>query len=185
MPDTWQGTEASNVVFTDAGMLALWDVERFREVVDYDTWALELLEGEALGGHIDAGALVPINIGHEGAWKVLIRTGTVADPAALTERESTYLAQAAGPYLLITEGVARLSGLESVGVEMLDRTIELRLPAGRYTVGLHLLDWSKEPGARADNGEPGPHALPDFVVLIDPEHGRPDYRVCAESFDLP
>jgi hypothetical protein len=40
-------------------MLVLWDSQRFEAVVDYDTWEDELLEGEDIVRHIQAGALVP------------------------------------------------------------------------------------------------------------------------------
>jgi hypothetical protein len=183
MPGTWQGSDTSSVVFTDAGMLALWDTTRFSGVVDYDSWEVELLAAEDLAGHIDVGALVPISIGSGGSWQVLVRTGAADEPARLTDRETEYLLQTGGPYLLISTGEVRLSGLEAIGVDLLERTTKLPLPVGRYTVRLHLIDWASEPGSSKDSGEPLPHALPDFVVLIDPEQGSPEYRVCPESFD--
>jgi hypothetical protein len=185
MPESRHGTETSSVVFTDAGMLALWDTARFSGVVDYDSWEAELLDDEDLIGHIDAGELVPITVASDGMWQVLVRTGTAAEPARLTGRENRYLRSTAEPYLLISTGEVRLSGLEAIGVDLLERTTEFGLPAGRYMVRAHLIDWASEPGSRKDTGEPLPHALPDFVILVDPEQGQPTYRACVESFDEP
>ena len=178
--------EAAGFVLTDAGMLALWDTTWFSDIVDYDTWELGVLDPQEMTGHIDAGALVPIGVGDQGGgWGVLVRIGTVGEPAELTSREARYTYASAGPYLFISTGELRLSGVESIGAELLDRVLTMPLPSGRHMVRIHRIDWAAEPDSRKDSGEPMPHALTDFVLLIDPEQGRPDYRVCGETFEPP
>ena len=184
MPDVRHGSETSGFVLTDAGMLALWDIAWFSDIVDYDTWELRVLDPEEMTRHIDAGAMVPIGVGSQGGgWSALVRVGTAEEPAELTGREARYEHASAGPYLLISTGEVRFSGIEAIGAELLDRTLAVELPPARYMVRIHRIDWAAEPDSRKDNGEPMPHALADFVVLIDPERGRPDYRVCGETFD--
>ncbi len=175
--------ETSGFVLTDAGMLALWDTAWFSDIVDYDSWELRLLDQEEMTGHITAGAIVPVKVGGEGGgWAVLVRVGTPAEPAGLTGRETRYEIAAGGPYLLISTGEVRFSGLEAVGADLLDGCLAPVLPSGRYAVGVHRLDWTAEPDSRKESGEPMPHALTDFVVLVNPERGHPDYQVCFEPF---
>jgi hypothetical protein len=178
--------ETSGFVLSDAGMLALWDTAWFSDIVDYDTWELRVFDPEEMTGHVEAGALVPIGLGEQGGgWSVLARVGTLDERAELTGREARYEYASAGPYLLISTGEVRLSGVEFIGAELLDRELAPPLPPGRYAVRVHRIDWAAEPDSRKDSGEPMPHALTDFVLLIDPEQGRPDYRVCAETFGPP
>jgi hypothetical protein len=42
-------TDTSTTVTTDAGMLAQWDAERFRSIIDYDSWERELSMSRAGG----------------------------------------------------------------------------------------------------------------------------------------
>ena len=178
--------EASGFVLTDAGMLALWDTTWFSDIVDYDTWELGVLDPQEMTRHVEAGALVPIGVGdHGGGWGALVRIGTIAEPAELTSREARYAYASAGPYLFISTGELRLSGVESIGAELLDRVLTMPLPSGRHMVRIHRIDWAAEPDSRKDSGEPMPHALTDFVLLVDPEYGTPDYRVCGETFEPP
>src|SRR5437588_3878953 len=102
---------------TDAGMLCLWDPAAFAAVVDYDTWEDQLCEDKDIRRHIKAGHFVPINTnqGIDGAFAVHLRVGQAAKPAALTDRERTYLlAESPQPYLLVSSGRVCVSGLEGV-----------------------------------------------------------------------
>ncbi|TVT48416.1 hypothetical protein FNH05_17890 [Amycolatopsis rhizosphaerae] len=178
--------ETSARVVTGAGMLALWDVARYRSIVDYDSWELELSGERELHRHIRAGGLVPINIGADGAWQVLVRAGRPGERVRLTEREASFVFATSEPYLLVTTGRVALSGLEHIDAAGAGEEIELLVPPGRYAVTLHLIDWAAEPGSRDRNGRPASHALPDFVALINPEQGEPGrYRTRAVSFDPP
>lgn len=173
-------------VVTGAGMLALWDVERFRGIAGDDSWELELSGERELVRHIEAGGLVPINIGADGAWQVLVRAGRPGERVRLTEREASFVLATSEPYLLVTTGRVALSGLEHIDSVGAGEAIELPVPPGRHTVTLHLIDWAAEPGSRDRNGRPASHALPDFVALINPERGDPGrYRVRTVTFDPP
>jgi hypothetical protein len=175
--------EITGVMATDAGMGALWAVGSFDGVVDYDTWESELLEDEDIARHIASGALIPLNIGGDGAFQVLARVGEASAPAQLTERERTYVVVASEPYLLITDGDALISGLEHVGAEA-DDGLRVPLRAGRWSVTISLIDWKAEPGQADDAGRPAPTALPDFVILMDPEGGAGrGYRKEVQTFD--
>jgi hypothetical protein len=175
--------EITGVMATDAGMGALWAAECFGGIVDYDTWESELLDDEDIVRHIASGALVPLNIGGDGAFQVLARVGEVSAPAQLTERERRYSVVTSEPYLLITTGNAVISGLEHVGAEANDG-LRVPLGAGRWSVTISLIDWKGEPGQADDAGRPAPTALADFVILIDPEGGVDrGYRTQAQTFE--
>lgn len=175
--------EFAGVMATDAGLGALWAPDSFASIVDYDTWESELLEDEDIARHISDGALVPVNIGGDGAFQVVTRVGESSTHAELTDRERTYVVVASEPYLLITTGNAVVSGIEHVAAESNDG-LRVPLPAGRWSVTISLIDWEAEPGQVDDGGQPAPTALPDFAILINPE-GQADreYRTKVETFE--
>ncbi|MGE7386471.1 hypothetical protein ACQKM2_13445 [Streptomyces sp. NPDC004126] len=178
--------EAPATVATDAGMLVLWDPRRFEAVVDDDTWEDELLEDEDIVRHIEAGALVPLNVGGDGAFRVLVRSGTAAAPAGLTERETAHQLVASQPYLFVCHGRALLGGIEDVSGDASDGVIEHPVPEGRCAVVVHLIDWQAEPGSQDGAGRPVPGALPDFAVLINPARpGRETFRTAVRTFEAP
>lgn len=171
---------------TGSGMLALWDPAAFTHVVDYDSWEVELLDDEPVVEHIRAGRLVPLNILSDGRFGVLVRR---AGAGELTERERRYAQHSSDPYLFVSTGVAKISGIEEVGsFEEEESTVadmtptEIDLPAGSYAVTVHLLDWEAEPGATDDKGDATSTALPDFVVQIEPTDGG-SFRTDIETFD--
>lgn len=173
--------EVTGVMATDAGMCGLWSPASFAGVVDYDTWEPELLEDEDIVRHITAGSFVPINVGGDGAFQVLARVGSVPATADLTSRERRYLLVSSDPYLFVTPGDARISGIEHVGADA-EAGVHLPLPAGRWRVTVALLDWNAEPGQRDAEGRPAPTALPDFTLLIDPDPGTGPYRTGIRTF---
>lgn len=167
-------------------MLVLWDPQRFEAVVDDDTWEDELLEDEDIVRHIQAGALVPLNVGGDGAFGVLVRSGTAATPAALTERESAHQLVASQPYHFVSRGRALVSGIEHVSGSVSDGVIEHSVSEGRYAVVIHLIDWQAETGSQDGRGRPVPGALPDFVVLINPaQPGQGSFRTAVRTFEAP
>ncbi len=177
-------TEKACVLTTDAGMLALWSPEAFAGVHDYDTWEAELLEDEDLVRHIAAAAFVPVNIGSDGAYQVLVRTGGDGDAARLTEREETYRQASSEPYVFASRGQAYVSGIEHVAASPgEDWTQPVEVPEGRYDVTVHLIEWDAEPGAIDDEGEQSDDALPDFVVLMNPAAGGTAYRMDPATFE--
>jgi len=175
--------EITEALATDAGLFGLWSPTSFHDVVDYETWEAALLEDADIERHIAVGAFVPINIGGDGAYQFVARVGSTSAPAGLTEREHKYLTVMSDPYLFVAAAGAVISGIEHVGD---DPDIGLRIPLeqGRWQVTVALVDWTAEPGAQDDDGAPKPGALPDFVVLINPEDGA-DYRAKVETFDPP
>ncbi|MFE7548657.1 hypothetical protein [Streptomyces gardneri] len=178
--------EAPVTVATDAGMLVLWDPKRFEAVVDYDTWEDELLDDEDIVRHIQAGALVPLNVGGDGAFSVLVRSGTAAAPARLTERETAHQLVASQPYLFVSRGRALVGGIEDVSGDAPDGVIEHPVPEGRHAVVVHLIDWQAEVGSQDKDGRPVPGALPDFVVLINPaQSGQGVFRTAVHTFEAP
>jgi hypothetical protein len=179
-------------VATDAGYWLLWQPEAFAHVRDYETWARELEEPADLERHVAAGAVVPITIGEDGAYRFDVRSAWRArrrlrrgSEAALDERERRYLAAASAPYLLVTHGTAALTGIESVGAARTTRggRLDLTLPAGRWVVTVHVLAWDDEPGMADPHGQPVSGALPDFLLLLNPEADEPPaYRLSAVTF---
>jgi hypothetical protein len=172
--------EIRAVVGSDSGMLALWDAEPFIGIVDYESWEEELCLDDDIQRHVKAGNLVPINIGSDGAFQVLVRYGTMP---TLTDREIEHLVVSSDPYLLVSSGEVRLSGVEHVGAV---DAVELTVGEGEHEVVLHIIDWHAEPGSTTEDGKPSPHALPDFVALVSPvtEDGGP-YRDEIVTFAPP
>ncbi|MFD6530286.1 hypothetical protein [Streptomyces sp. NPDC060184] len=82
------------------------------------------------------------------------------------------------PYLLVSDGLVALGGLEAVGEYSGADRLRIPLDPGRYAVQVHLIDWKAESGALDANGKPGDNALGDFVIEIcreSPGGGR-EYR---------
>ncbi|MGW0409867.1 hypothetical protein ACWDZX_00890 [Streptomyces collinus] len=176
--------ETVSTVATDAGMLALWNPQRFTGIVDYDTWDPQLGADEDVERHIRTGALVPINIRSDGAFGVLVRIGGVGQLAQLTERESRHRLVTSDAYLLHSSGQVWLSGIEAVGAEAWPGTVQCDLPAGRYSVVIHLIAWEDELGSVNADGTPSETALSDFVVLINAAVSEQDtFRPAVETFD--
>jgi hypothetical protein len=173
--------EIKAVVGSESGMLALWDAEPFAGIVDYESWEEELCLDDDIQRHVKAGDLVPININSDGAFQVLVRYGT--DPV-LTEREIEHLVVSSDPYLLMSSGAVRLSGVEHVGSA--EDAVELTVGEGEHEVVLHIIDWHSEQGSTTEDGKPSPHALSDFVALVSPatDDGGP-YRDEIVTFPPP
>jgi hypothetical protein len=166
---------------TDAGLFALWNPARFSQVMDYNSWEASLGEDAHIAGHAGAGDLVPIGFNSDGAFGFVVRADS-AKPTALTEREKTYLIASSKPYLFCSEGIAHLSGIEYVSAAPPPATAPIRLPAGRYGVTVHLLDWAAEPGARDATGKPAQDVLPDVVVLVSPAADDGRFRTAVSTF---
>ncbi|WP_328446218.1 MULTISPECIES: hypothetical protein [unclassified Amycolatopsis] len=174
--------DVTGVVATDAGLFGLWSPASFAGVVDYPTWEAALLDDDDLKRHIVAGAFVPVNIGDDGAFQVLARAGSESAAAGLTQRERRYLLAASKPYLFRTTGDAKISGIEHVGAAV-DAGLRVPLPAGRWSVTIALIEWDAEPGQKDTAGRPAPTALPDFVLLLNPDRGAGRYRTEIRTFD--
>ncbi|MGK5741244.1 hypothetical protein [Micromonospora sp. URMC 103] len=152
---------------TDAGMQVLWTPDPFTSVVDYDSWEEALIEDADILRHVVAGQLVPINLG-DAAFEFVVRVGDADQSAELTERERTQLLVTSDPYLIISGEKLYLTGLEHVSATPDDQALRVTAPAGRYAVTVNLIDWESEPGSQTPSGDPALHALPDFVLLLNP-----------------
>lgn len=175
----------SGVVTTDAGMCALWTPAAFDSITDYDAWERELLEDADISRHVRAGSVVPINIGSDGTFAVLVRTASGHKTVALTERETRFVMVSSQPYLFQTEGGAFVSGLEHICRDPGQPALPVRLSPGRWEVTVHLIDWEAEPGAKGPSGRPAPGALPDFLVLVNPASSTERFRQELATFDPP
>jgi hypothetical protein len=177
-------TETALLAATDAGMHALWNPARFTSITDYPTWESALLEDDDITQRIQAGELVPVNIGSDGAFQFLVRVGTAGQPPSLTSRERQYLMVSSQPYLYLSDGTACLSGIEHIGANLGPPVTTLDVPAGPCAVTIHLIEWDAEPGAKDALGNPAPGVLPDFVVLVSPGGTTANpYRIQLQTFD--
>ena len=171
--------DVGHVVRTDAGLAGLWQPEGFADVLGLDDWEDRVSDNVALEQRIAGGLFVPLNVGGDGSWQVMVRSG------GLSDREAQYLLVASDPYLLESLGVVELGGLENVG-GYVGGGIRVPLAAGRYRVQVNLVDWDAEPGSRTSDGSPAADALADFVVLVTPEaHPSQGYRTSVETFERP
>lgn len=170
-------------LYTDAGTLAAWDREAFMDVTDFDTWEAALLETEDMERHIRAGCLVPVGIAADGVYEVQVRVGSTNAPAMLDDRELRYRILGSEPYLFRSRGRLYVSGIEYVGAELEEGTLEADVPPGDHAVTVHLLAWGDEPGMADEEGRPAPDALPDFVVLLNPALPGTPFRTSADTFD--
>jgi hypothetical protein len=176
--------DVSHAVATSAGLFGLWRASAFDHVNELDQWEEEVAEDEALERQISAGAFVPINIGGNGAFQVAVRG--VETPGSLSERERSYLLVSSEPYLIVSDGVLEIGGLEAVGNYAGAEKVEIQLDSGRYVAVVHLVDWQSEPGSRGADGSPSVGALPDFIVEIFADvHAELKYRAKVDTFDRP
>lgn len=175
--------EVAGRMTTDAGMFGLWSPAVFADVIDYDTWESELLEDADIARHVIAGSFVPINIRSDGAFGIVARLGSAHAPAELTDRERRYAVVCSQPYLFVSNGEARISGIEHVTATD-DAALRIAVPVGRWEVTVWLIAWNEEQGQVGETGRPAPSALPDFTLLINPANNRQgNYRTKIETFD--
>lgn len=99
---------------SDAGIVAVWNSASFTDIDGAEAWEDVLLDDEDIVRHTAAGCLVPINIGADGAWQILVRSATVRGSATLTEREAACVLVSSEPYLLVSVGTAIVSGYERI-----------------------------------------------------------------------
>ncbi|MGW7380052.1 hypothetical protein [Streptomyces sp. NPDC054794] len=176
--------QISRTVRTDAGLCALWQTEYFTETGDPDDWDDWASDDELLVQAISAGALVPIGVGADGVFEVLIRWN-LSGPG-LTQRERRCLLISSESYFLASRGVVYVGGLEEAGDLPGRDANRIELPEGRHVAVVHLIDWKAEPESVGKDGRPLADALPDFVVEIRPEgESGKTYRTKSATFDRP
>lgn len=181
-----ESTQISGVVATGAGLFALWDRASFPQVIDYETWEAAMLEHEHIARHVVSGALVPVNIGADGAFHMTARWGSAHLPAALTDRERRCVLVSSEQYLLRSGGSSWLSGVEHIEAAP-TRGLAVPVTPDRWNVTVHLIDWDRDRGSRDEAGEPNGAALSDFVLLMNPalDLQQTAYRTQTMTFDRP
>ncbi|GAA3338346.1 hypothetical protein GCM10020358_18120 [Amorphoplanes nipponensis] len=175
--------EIGGVVATDAGMAGLWSPASFAHVVDYDTGESALPADEDIARHIADGAFVPVNIGGDGAFQVVVRAGSSSTTAELSQRERRFLLTSSQPHLFVSAGVALISGIQHVQGAAGEG---LRLPAAAGSLERH-----RRPDRLGRRTRPAdqlrksaPTALPDLVLLINPALAGPTrYRTSLQTFE--
>uniref|UniRef100_A0AAU2UYX9 Uncharacterized protein n=1 Tax=Streptomyces sp. NBC_00003 TaxID=2903608 RepID=A0AAU2UYX9_9ACTN len=177
--------EIEAVVRTDAGLCGLWQAVEPGAPAWYGEDGGDVDDTE-LAGWIEAGVFVPLNVGGDGTFGVTVRVvDASAEAGGLSEREARHRLVSSDRYLLVSQGNAVLGGLEEVG----NGGTELSLPAGRYAVTVHLIDWQSDPESVGPDGSPAEAALPDFAVTISEaptaETTSHAYRKKIETFDPP
>jgi hypothetical protein len=169
--------ELSCLAYTDAGILAVWSPANFATISDYASWESALLEDDDIIEHIARGSLVPICIGADGAWRLIVRWAAPTHRAELTNRKRMYLVVSSEPYLFVSDGLATVSGYEKIDNNPAHDLPRLHIPPGRYTATINLVDWEAETGESNQDGHASADALSDFVVLLNPEpEPTPDNR---------
>jgi hypothetical protein len=173
----------NQAIVTDAGMFAIWDSAAFTHILDYDAWETELSEDEDILKHIQIGKFVPINIQSDGGFQFIVRIGNAENLENLNVRESQYIVVSSESYLFDIEGNAFVSGVEHISGNHLGNLPNFSLDKGRYVVNIHMLDWQEKPGSSDENGQATANALPDFLILINPETVSINYRQKVLTFD--
>jgi hypothetical protein len=150
--------ELTATVYTGAGMHAVWDVDEFSWIKDYNSWSDQLEDESDLRRHIAAGHLVPVNIGSDGTFCLRV----VGDEAAMPEPSTGQLRRTlvtSEPYRLRSTGRIAVSGIEFVAVP--DAKVHVAdLPAGDYDVCVRLLNYD-DVAEKTDEH-------PDFLITIGP-----------------
>jgi hypothetical protein len=170
--------EISRTVRTNAGMCGLWQPESF-EFDDFEDWEDWATEDENIAASVVSGHFVPINVGGDGVFQIVVRWGP---DTGLGSTEQQYLLVASDPYLLVSEGRFALGGLEDVGDAELVSSNSAPLAAGRYSVTVNLIDWKADPASVDSSGKPTKNALPDFVVVIGPA-SNVSFRTKVQTFE--
>lgn len=160
------GVVVRETLKTGLGMFALWNRPDFAGIMDYESWRPALGHDKAIERHIAKGALVPIKVQSYGAACTFeIRVGSPDLPAELTPEEKRSVIDSSEPYLFRSLGGLNLSSIESIGSEVGNDVVRLRMIPGEYAVTVHRL------GGLA------------FVILVNPGDGAIRYRSSAETFE--
>jgi hypothetical protein len=169
---------------TGAGMHALWSPDAFASVSDYDSWAAELEEDKDIRRQVRKGVLVPINIHSDLVAQIEVRVGA-AGGSALSSREKRYRVVSSEPYRFVSNGRIAVGGLEHVCGNVSKPARSMTLPAGVWSVNIHLLAWLDEPGGKTKRGKPSANALPDYLVILSASSRKGRFRTSLQTFPRP
>jgi len=121
----------------------------------------------AIRKELSTGTLVAVSTGGDGGYKIRVTDGS------LTECERKYARHAKKFRLRVKHGRLYLDGGYALPSEMADDPEDfpnqwLEIPNGDYEVTVHVIDWSKEPGALTANDKVTDQALPSYVAVFKP-----------------
>lgn len=168
-------TSLRRVFITDAGMHGVWDPVAFRQL-DEQSWQRHFVENAAIEAHIRRGAFVPIYVHSDGGPVIELRVAAAGAPARLSAREQGWVTARSEPYLFVSQGTAKVSGIEYIGGTDAPEAAGLRVPPGRWQAVVHELEW---PEKIFDTKTLYP---PDFIVTLEPAPEKARFRTSVETF---
>ncbi|HYP70882.1 MAG TPA: hypothetical protein VEP93_08335 [Variovorax sp.] len=176
----WKAQAGTSLVAslpTDSGMHGLWNPEAFKAVCDFDAWAHNFVEERDIQRHIAAGAFVPIYVHADGAPLIDLRVGSAQAPAVFDPGTQARVERRSRPYLLVSNGMVGVSGIEYINAYSDEGARFLNLPAGRWVA--QVLEVEPQDGLDKQLAD----KVPNFVVLLNPEPAqRPDYSQDVDTF---
>jgi hypothetical protein len=169
-----------STVFTQHGMLGLWDYNHFPMISDNDSWLQTMFNEESLLRQIGGGYFVPIRVDRDGDFDVEVRP-----QGGISDEELRYLRAASGAYVYRASTCVCFGGIEYVEGAPPTKTGYLDLDAGDYVATIFWLNWHKAPGALTERGMRSNDSLPDYIVLLRKSEGRLEKQaLTADTFTL-
>lgn len=161
-----KGSSAFSKIFRIGTDVATWFIFHPDDLVHrkddpINWWA----EDFAIRKEFSTGTLVTVSTGGDGGYKIRVTDGS------LTERERKYARHAKKFRLRVKHGRLYLDGGDALPCKMADKPEDfqnqwLEIPNGDYEVTVHVIDWSKEPGALTANDMETDQALPGYVAVF-------------------
>ena len=158
------------LLYTDAGMFALWNKNSYKNIDEYDKWEELFLEDETIIKEIEKESFVPINFHSDGTFKFKVNL-----EEELSNLEKEYMFSKSDTYIINTDGGLVLSGIEFISNNYSeDEVLNINIEKGLYEVRLFLIEWDKEP-VKED--------LPDCIIKINKIVNKSDnYSNKLDSF---
>ena len=103
------------MISTMSGMWALWDYEQYKNIDSFEDWEDLFLSDESIEKQIDLATFVPINMHIDGTYQFEVKINE-----KLTERENKYILKKSEKYLLKTNGLVFISGIECISNNVRD-----------------------------------------------------------------
>jgi len=157
--------ESKKVLDTRSGMWCIWNPKIAKGVNSYEDWEEKFYEDDSLLELIKEKLFVPINLQNNGALEFIIR---IAPQKTLSEREAKYLLTTSNNYLIESDGILNVSGIEYIEETINESHVaEVETAQNIYLVSIDIIDWKKEPGMTKEDGTPANGALPDLIVHLN------------------
>ena len=158
------------LLYTDAGMFALWNKNSYINIDEYDKWEELFLEDETIIKEIEKESFVPIYFHRDGTFKFKVNL-----EEELSDLEKEYMFSKSETYIINTDGGLVLSGIEFISNNYSeDEVLSINIEKGLYEVRLFLIEWDKEP-VKED--------LPDCIIKINKIVNKSDnYSNKLDSF---